>query len=72
MPTPPPLASDDEADLVDQLLGHLDSQDATVQTESANLLNEMDLNKQADKIEAKGKLSAKERFKLRQVRSLSF
>lgn len=56
--------------LMNDLLAHLDSQDATVQTESATILNEMNLNDQATQIEATGKQDAKSRFKARQVCSL--
>lgn len=56
--------------LMDDLLAHLDSQDATVQTESATILNEMNLNDQATQIETTEKQDAKSRFKARQVCSL--
>lgn len=68
-PTPPPIADDDESDLMNLLLDQLgESRDETVQAESAALLNDMDLNGQADKIDAQSKKSAKDRFKARQAR----
>ncbi|KAJ7685140.1 hypothetical protein DFH06DRAFT_30874 [Mycena polygramma] len=64
--SPPP--ADDDDGLVDDLLAQLDSRDETVQQESANVLNDMQLNKQADQIEAASKQDAKSRFKARQAR----
>lgn len=52
---------------MNELLAQLDSNDTTVQAESANLINDMDLNQQAAKLEAKEKQDAKSRFKARQV-----
>ena len=73
-PTPPPIADDDDNDLVNQLLEQLDGRDAppAVQAESAALLNEMDLNKQAEKLEALPKVTAKDRYKARQASTWSF
>jgi len=70
-PTPPPIADDDDDDLVNQLLDQLGSTDVAAQTQSATLLNEMDLNSQADQLEAQPKRSAKDRYKARQA-SISF
>ncbi|KAJ6496633.1 hypothetical protein C8R47DRAFT_349375 [Mycena vitilis] len=64
--SPPP--ADDDDGLVDDLLAQLDSRDETVQQESANVLNDMQLNEQADEIEAASKQDAKSRFKARQAR----
>jgi hypothetical protein len=56
---------DDDQDLMNDLLAQLDSRDEIVQQESANVLNEMNLNQQANKLESKQ--DAKSRFKARQV-----
>jgi OTU domain-containing protein 6 len=61
----PPI--DDDDGLVDDLLAQLDSRDEVVQQESANVLNDMQLNQQADQLEATSKQDAKSRFKARQV-----
>ncbi|KAJ7774777.1 hypothetical protein B0H16DRAFT_1508341 [Mycena metata] len=63
--SPPP---DDDGDLVDDLLAQLDSRDETVKQESANVLNDMQLNKEADQLEGASKQDAKSRFKARQAR----
>lgn len=63
------MNSDDDQ-LVNDLLAELDSRDQTVQAESATVLNEMQLNKQADQIDSSRKQDAKGRFKARQVRNL--
>ena len=68
-PSEPTMDSENDT-LMDDLLAHLDSQDATIQTESATILNEMNLNDQATQMEATGKQDAKSRFKARQVCSL--
>ncbi|KAJ7470718.1 hypothetical protein FB451DRAFT_1400284 [Mycena latifolia] len=60
--------TDDDNELMDQLLSQLDSRDETVQQESAAVLNEMQINKQADQIEAASKQDPKSRFKARQAR----
>ncbi|KAJ7172523.1 hypothetical protein C8R46DRAFT_1216336 [Mycena filopes] len=65
-PSPPP--PEDNSDLVDDLLAQLDSRDETVKQESANVLNDMQLDKQADQLEATSKQDAKSRFKARQAR----
>ncbi|KAJ7285884.1 hypothetical protein C8J57DRAFT_1051385 [Mycena rebaudengoi] len=57
---------DDDQDLMNDLLAQLDSRDEIVQQESANVLNEMNLNQQANKLESKQ--DAKSRFKARQAR----
>jgi len=62
----PPI--DDDDGLVDDLLAQLDSRDEVVQQESANVLNDMQLNQQADQLEATSKQDAKSRFKARQAR----
>ncbi|KAJ7343531.1 hypothetical protein DFH08DRAFT_872956 [Mycena albidolilacea] len=64
-PDPPPDADDG---LMDDLLAQLDSRDETVAQESANVLNEMQINKQAEQLETTSKQDAKDRFKARQMR----
>lgn len=56
---------DDE--LMDDLLAQLDSRDQTVQSESATIINEMNLKQEAEKIESDSKLDPKSRFKARKV-----
>jgi hypothetical protein len=66
----PPLTmtgTSDDGELMNDLLAQLDSRDERVQSESATVLNEMQLNKQADQIEPGRKQDAKGRFKARQV-----
>lgn len=60
------MNSDDD-DLMNELVAQLDSRDTTVQSESAAVLNQMQLNTQADAIETTGRQDAKSRFKARQV-----
>ncbi|PPQ78090.1 hypothetical protein CVT25_015624 [Psilocybe cyanescens] len=60
--------NEDDSELMDDLLAQLDSRDQNVQAESANVLNEMNLNAQADLIEASSRQDAKSRFKARQAR----
>ncbi|PPR06627.1 hypothetical protein CVT26_001169 [Gymnopilus dilepis] len=67
-PPPPPMDTPDD-DLMNDLLAQLDSRDQNVQMESAQVLNEMNLNEKADKIEATtSKQDSKSRFKARQAR----
>jgi len=66
LPTMSPPTDDDQ--LVDDLLAQLDSRDESVKQESANVLNEMQLNQQADQIEASSKQDPKSRFRARQAR----
>ncbi|KAJ7452471.1 hypothetical protein B0H11DRAFT_2073576 [Mycena galericulata] len=66
LPTMSPSNDDDE--LMDDLLAQLDSRDQTVHQESASVLNDMELNKQADQIEASSKQDPKSRFRARQAR----
>jgi OTU domain-containing protein 6 len=65
----PPRVDEEQDELMNDLLAQLDSRDETVQFESANVLNEMQLQQQADEIEAGGKQTAKSRFQARQVTS---
>ncbi|KAJ7709951.1 cysteine proteinase, partial [Mycena rosella] len=63
-----PTATEDDNELMDELLSQLDSRDETVKQESANVLNDMQLNQQADQIEAGSKQDPKSRFRARQAR----
>ncbi|KAK7014903.1 OTU domain-containing protein 6B [Favolaschia claudopus] len=66
LPDPPP--PDDDDGLVDDLLAQLDSRDQVVAQESATVLNEMQLNQQAEQLETSSKQDAKSRFNARQAR----
>ena len=68
-PTPPiaPLGDADNEQLMDDLLAQLDSQDKTVQQESAAVLNEMQISQIANE-DSNKKNSSRDRFKERQVR----
>jgi len=70
LPTPPPIADDEDNDLMNDLLSVLDSKSSSrsEQEESAEVLKEMHLNAQADQLEGSSKMSAKARFKARQAR----
>ncbi|KXN82075.1 OTU domain-containing protein 6B [Leucoagaricus sp. SymC.cos] len=68
---PPPTNSSlepEDDDLMNDLLAQLDSRDQTVKEESAAVLDEMQLEKQAEEIEKKPKQSAKSRFQARVAR----
>ncbi|CAA7271740.1 unnamed protein product [Cyclocybe aegerita] len=67
-PTPPPIMNQDADELMNDLLAQLDSRDETVQAESAQVLNDMNLNEQANAIEKGKKQDAKSRFQARQAR----
>lgn len=67
--TPPTIMNDDDEELMHDLLAQLDSRDQNVQAESANVLNDMQLNKQADEIDARQKQDSKARFQARKVKS---
>jgi len=54
-------------DLMNDLLSQLDSRDQTVKEESTTAPNEMQLEKQANELEAKPKRTAKDRFQARRV-----
>ncbi|KAJ7097970.1 cysteine proteinase [Mycena belliarum] len=60
-------ATDDDNELMDDLLAQLDSRDETVQQESANVINEMQINQTADASETASKQDPKSRFRARQV-----
>jgi OTU domain-containing protein 6 len=63
----PPMAEEDQ-DLMNDLMAELDSRDKTVQSESANVLNEMQINQQATAAEeARKKQDPKSRYQARQV-----
>jgi len=66
--SPPQMAADDE-ELMSDLMAQLDSRDQTVQSESANVLNEMQVNKHAGMAEAsRQKQDPKSRYQARQAR----
>ena len=74
--TPDPVATlppQDDEDVMDDLLAQLDTRDQTVQSESASVLNDMEVVKQAQSQdeETTRKKDPKQRFLARQVR-LSF
>jgi len=62
-----PLTTLDDDDLMNDLLSQLDSRDQTVKEESTTVLNEMQLEKQANELEVKPKRTAKDRFQARRV-----
>jgi OTU domain-containing protein 6 len=65
-PSSLPMADDDE--LMNDLMAQLDSRDKTVQSESANVLSDMQINQQATAAEeARKKQDPKSRFQARQV-----
>lgn len=70
-PPIPILDNAEDEDLMNDLLAQLDSKDNSMDTESAKVLNDMELNKQADNIDrdnANGKRKdPKGRFIARQV-----
>jgi len=65
---PAPVAQDDE-ELMNDLMAQLDSRDKTVQAESANVLNAMQLDRQANT--AQQKQDPKGRYQARQVSAMS-
>ncbi|KAJ3515800.1 hypothetical protein NLJ89_g1526 [Agrocybe chaxingu] len=65
--THPLIMSQDTDELMNDLLAQLDSREEAVQAESAQVLNEMNLNEQANAIEKGKKQDAKSRFQARQV-----
>ncbi|KAJ3573971.1 hypothetical protein NP233_g2091 [Leucocoprinus birnbaumii] len=68
-PLPPaPVADPVDDDLMDDLLAQLDSRDQTVKQESAAVLDEIHIQKQAEQLEQKPKQSAKNRFQARLAR----
>src|SRR5262245_59965082 len=64
----PAIHSEDD-DLMNDLMAELDSRDKTVQSESAAVLNQMQLNQQSQQIESARKREPKRRFQARQVYS---
>ncbi|KAI0831231.1 cysteine proteinase [Trametes gibbosa] len=68
-PTPPPAETmADDNDLMDDLFAQLDSKDDGTRKESAIILNEMQIDQVADKLEAAPKKDGKARHKARQAR----
>jgi len=69
IPSSPPMVDDEE--LMNDLMAQLDSRDKTVQSESANVLNDMQINQQATAVdEARNKQDPKSRYQARQVRDV--
>jgi OTU domain-containing protein 6 len=66
--TPSAMCSEDD-DLMNDLMAELDSRDKTVQSESADVLNQMQMNQQSQQIESVRKREPKSRFQARQVYS---
>lgn len=66
----PPAMNPDDHELMNDLMAQLDSRDNKVHAESAAVLNEMQLNKQANEIESHRKQDPKSRFQARQVSTL--
>lgn len=65
--SPPQMAADDD-ELMNDLMAQLDSKDKNVQSESADVLNDMQMNKQVDLAEQAGqKQDPKSRYQARQV-----
>ncbi|OSD01585.1 cysteine proteinase [Trametes coccinea BRFM310] len=68
-PTPAPVETTmDDDELMDDLLAQLESRDDSVKKESANVLNEMQIDKVADQLESAPKKDPKARYKARQAR----
>jgi OTU domain-containing protein 6 len=66
---PPPQMPADDEELMDDLMAQLDSRNQTVQSESANVLNEMQIDKQVNIAESSGqKQDPKSRYLARQAR----
>ena len=63
----PPTTSPEDDDLMNDLIAELDSRDNTVQAESAAVLNDMQLNQQAQQIDISRKRDPQSRFQARQV-----
>jgi len=68
-PPPPvePTNVDDDDDLLNELMAHLDAKDSAVQAEAATVIQEVG-NKRADDLEAKSKVDGKSRFLARKAR----
>jgi len=65
-PTTSSVMAEDNEDLLNDLMAVLDSRDTIVQSESAKILNEMQLDQQAE--ESRKKQDAKSRYQARQAR----
>ncbi|KAF8959043.1 cysteine proteinase [Flammula alnicola] len=63
-----PIMGQDDENLMNDLLAQLDSRDQTVQKESAHLINDLNTEQDATKLEASEKKDPKSRFKARQAR----
>jgi OTU domain-containing protein 6 len=71
-PVPAVTGTSNDDELVNDLLAQLDSRDKTVQSQSAIVLNEMQLNKRADEAEVGRKQDARGRFNARQVGLINY
>lgn len=75
---PSPVNAVDDNELMDELMAQLDSRDKTVQEESANIINEMQIKKAVDTpepqtpsiVSTESRQSSKSRHQARQVRYL--
>lgn len=65
--TPPQVLANDDDNLMNDLFAQLDSRNPTVQAESATVINEIQSDAQANRMEGNNKQDAKARFKARQV-----
>lgn len=63
------MTQDDE-ELMNDLMTELDSRNSIVQSESANLLNAMQINQQTNATEARRKQDPKSRYQARQASSI--
>lgn len=66
--TPPQVLANDDDNLMNDLFAQLDSRNPTVQAESATVINEIQSDAQANRMEGNNKQDAKARFKARQAR----
>jgi len=69
--TPPQVLANDDDNLMNDLFAQLDSRNPTVQAESATVINEIQCDPQANRMEGNNKQDAKTRFKARQVSTVT-
>lgn len=69
--TPPQVLANDDDNLMNDLFAQLDSRNPTVQAESATIINEIQVDAQANRMEGNTKQDAKTRFKARQVSTVT-
>lgn len=67
MSSSPPTMPNDDEDLMDDLMAQLDSRDKNVQSESANILSDMQANNNLDLAGRALKKDPKSRYQARQV-----